>query len=160
MKKRTTNYQLDIAIKEQPVAVFNFFSDLQNQVYLHPLLTKVSEIKRFENEKGQEVTVFEIQERIKMLGFISLPNTYMAHRILLKEQNTCVFEVRSFPGIYLSSSYTFSEHGTNCTKVEEKVSIEAPFGLSGFVTKTAKQAHSTLLIKLKQYLEQKNGQLV
>jgi hypothetical protein len=156
--KITTSYKLDIEIKEQPVDVFNFFSDLKNHVHLHPLLTKVEVVKTFDNEKGQEVTVFEIQERVKVLGFISMPNTYIVDRVLLTEQTKCVFEVRSFPGIRLSSSYTFLETENNGTKIEENVTIEAPFGLSGFVTKTAKSAHTVFLGQLKDYLEQKNGQ--
>jgi len=155
MKKKITkktSYQLTIEVKQQATDVFNFFCNLENHVHLHPLLTKVTIEKVFYNEKGQEVTVFEIQERIKILGFISIPNTYIAHRILLKEPNSCIFEVKSFPNICLSSSYVFIDNGPNSTQVEEQVSIEAPFGLSGFVTKTARNAHQVLLEQLKQHL--------
>lgn len=152
---RTSNYQLTIEIEEGAREVFNFFCDLQNHVHLHPLLTEVKIVKTFQNEQGQEVTVYEIHEKVKMFGFISVPNTYIAHRIVLKETQICIFEVKSFPRISLSSSYTFSECGANKTVVEEKVRIETPWGLSGFVTKTAQKAHLTLLERLKQYLEQK-----
>lgn len=156
MKKKITkktSYQLTIEVKQQATDVFNFFCNLENHVHLHPLLTKVTIEKVFYNDKGQEVTVFEIQERIRILGFISIPNTYIAHRILLKEQNSCIFEVKSFPNICLSSSYVFIDNGPNSTQVEEQVSIEAPFGLSSFVTKTARNAHYVLLEQLKQHLE-------
>lgn len=156
MKKKITkktSYQLTIEVKQQATDVFNFFCNLENHVHLHPLLTKVTIEKVFYNDKGQEVTVFEIQERIRILGFISIPNTYIAHRILLKEQNSCIFEVKSFPNICLSSSYVFIDNGPNSTQVEEQVSIEAPFGLSSFVTKTARNAHHVLLEQLKQHLE-------
>ncbi|MBL4650542.1 MAG: hypothetical protein JKY03_12495 [Aureispira sp.] len=157
---RTTNYQLNVEIKENAANVFNFYCDLQNHVHLHPLLTKVTIVETFQKEKGQEVTVYEIQERITVLGFISVSNTYTVHRILLREEKKCVFEVKSFPNISLSSAYLFSERGVNCTQLEEKVKIEAPWGLSGFVTKTAKNAHYISLTKLKQHFAQKNEQLV
>jgi hypothetical protein len=152
---KTTSYQLNIEIEEKAIDVFDFYCDLQNHVHLHPLLTKVTIVDTFENEKGEDVTVYEIQERIKALGFISMPNTYSVHRILLREENKCVFEVKSFPNISLSSAYIFSETGVNSTQLEENVKIESPWGLSGFVTKTAKNAHHTSLTKLKQYFEQK-----
>ncbi|BDS10526.1 hypothetical protein [Aureispira anguillae] len=157
MKKkitRTTGYKLSIEVEQQALEAFNFFCDLDNHVHLHPLLTKVTEVDSFYNDKGKEVTVFEIEERVKILGLISMPNKYIAHRILQKEQNTCVFEVKSFPNICLSSSYTFLENGGNKTEIQEHVKIQAPLGLSNFVTKTAKNAHHTLLEQLKEYLEQ------
>lgn len=153
---KVTNYQLTKEIKEQTSTVFNFFCDLKNHVHLHPLLTEVKEVKTFLNEKGQEVTVFEIHEYIKIFGFISVSNSYIAHRIVLKEARTCIFEVKSFPKVYLSASYAFSEVGDKDTILEAEVIITTPWGLSGFVTKTAQKAHITLLEQLKQYLEQKN----
>ena len=151
---RTAGYKLNIEIKEEAADLFNFFCDLKNHVHLHPLLTKVNVVKTFCNEKGQEVTVYEIQERIKVLGFLSMSNTYIANRILLREENKCVFEVKAFPNIFLSSSYTFLETG-NSTQLEQEVTIEAPLGLSGFVTKTARSAHDISLVKLKQHFNRK-----
>jgi hypothetical protein len=155
---KITNYQLNIEIKEQAKTVFNFFCDLQNHIHLHPLLTEVKIVQTFQNEKGQEVTVYEIHERVKMFGFLSVPNTYIVHRILLKEDNTCIFEAKSFPRIHLSSSYAFLEQGEDGTKVEAQVRIETPFGLSGFVTKTAKKAHTTLLEQLKTHMEHQRNE--
>lgn len=149
----TTNYQLDIVIERPVEEVFSFFCDLKNHVHLHPLLTKVGVEDRFENEEGQIVTVFKLEETIKVLGWFSMPNTYIAHRVLLEEQNTCIFSVKTFPNIHLSSSYVFLKEGNQRTKIKEEVNIQAPFGMSGFVTKTAKNAHATLLKALKQYLE-------
>ena len=153
----TTNYQLDIVIERSVEEVFPFFCDLRNHVHLHPLLTKVKITDTFENKVGQAVTTFKLEEKIKVMGGLSMPNTYVAHRILSEDKNTCTFSVKTFPNVDLSSSYIFLEVGNQCTKIEEKVNIQAPWGLSGFVTKTAKNAHITLLKKLKQYLEtQKN----
>lgn len=151
---RTTSYQLNIEIEQPRGKVFDYFSDLQNHVYLHPLLTKVTLLEEFHNNKGQIVSVFEIQERIRVLGFITVPNTYTAHRILLEEPKTCIFEVKSFPWVQLSASYMFVDEGINKTKIQEDVRVKAPWGLSGFVTKTAKKAHHSLLRMLKEQLEE------
>lgn len=150
---RTTDYQLNIEIKQSMEEVFNYFSDLSNHVDLHPLLTKISLLKEFQNEKGQDVSVFKIQERIPILGKISISNTYTAHRILLEVPKTCIFEVKSFPWVYLSSSYIFRSNGMDRTAIQEEVIIRAPWGVSRFVTKTAKKAHGSLLTRLKQRLE-------
>lgn len=163
MKKKftiTTTYRLNVEIKEKGEKVFNFLSDLHNHVDLHPLLTKVSIMKTFHNEKGQEVTVYKIHERIKIFKFFYMFNSYIVSRTLLREQNKCVFRVKSFPAIHLSSTYTFLETETNETQLEESVVIKSPFGLSGFVTKTARDAHEISLAKLKEYLERKNEAII
>lgn len=159
MKKRftiTTSYQLKVEIKEKAVNAFNFLSDLHNHVDLHPLLTKVSIMKTFHNEEGQEITVYKIDERIKVFRFFYMSNSYVVNRTVLKDQNKFVFEVKTFPNIHLSSTYTFLETETNETQLEESVVMKSPLGLSGFVTKTARDAHEISLAKLKEYLEQKN----
>ena len=151
---RTTSYQLKVEIKEKAVNAFNFLSDLHNHVDLHPLLTKVTIIKTFENEAGQEITVYKIDERIKMLNLFYISNSYVVNRTLFSDQNKFVFEVKTFPNIHLTSTYTFLETETNETQLEESVVIKSPVGLSGFVTKTARDAHEVSLAKLKTYLEQ------
>ncbi|WP_052599837.1 SRPBCC family protein [Aureispira sp. CCB-QB1] len=154
---KKTSYEIDIVVERTLADVFSFFSDLQNHVHLHPLLKSVRIAQQFRDEEGQNVTIFEIQERVKVWKSIFIPKTYLAHRVLLEEENTCIFTVRSFPSISLSCTYQFTASNTNHTHILEQVTINAPLGLSSFVTKTARNAHLTLLRQLKQYLEKKNN---
>ncbi len=153
---KTTEFNQSISINFNAHEIFKFFYDLNNHPLIHPYMEKVTEKRRYENEKGQEVTEFEVIDQVRLLGVFFSKTKLDTKRILEEKNASCTFEVRSLPNIKMKIRFSIERTEAGAI-VKEEVVIQAPYMLSSYVTREAKKAHYKLLWNLKKHFETQNA---
>ncbi len=131
-------------------ALHAFLLDLDRIRPLHPLIESIEEIEPADDLPGARR--WRVVDRIRV-GPLRLRATYVAAL-----EPVSAREVRGHawqsPGVRLVTVYALSpgdEAGT--TRLEERVFVEAPFGLRRFVVAQARRSHAVTLERMKALLE-------
>ncbi len=149
MKEATFKQQLFI---EAPLeACFRYLSDINKQTQLHPLIIEVRELERGRTAQGHPFSVWEVTDRLSMLGF-TFKIKYQTH-MTLTDTPSIVHEARQSMGVLVSVQMTFQPQGAG-TLVQESVTVRAPGLLFGYTARQAQAAHEKMLANLKILLEE------
>lgn len=148
MKKATFQQQLFIAAA--PETCFHYLSVIDQQTQLHPLIVGVRELERGRTAQGHSFFVWEVTDRLSMLGF-TFKIKYQT-RMTLTDAPSIEHEARQAMGVFVSARTTFQAQGTG-TLVQESVTVSAPGLLFGYTARQAQLAHEKMLANLKRLLE-------
>ena len=138
----------EIEIGVPPATVHAFLCDLHNYVELHPLIESIRELPP--TGARPDAHRFRVVDRIPF-GPFRLRTTYTAELAPIGEREVHGRAWQT-PGVRLHSIYRL-EDASSGTRVLEEVSIEAPWGLRGFVVRRAREAHCVTLQRTKAHLE-------
>ncbi len=146
----TTTISRAITIQAPVTAVFDFWKVPANHAKIHPLIVHVEEIKSGSDENGRLHTIFEVTDRIKLLG---VPYT-INYTTLLAQSGPAqlTFTTSRPPGIRIKNVMTFSPQG-EATLVEEAYYLEAPGWLMGYVKRQVEKSHGRMMENAKALLE-------
>ena len=146
----TTTISHAITIQAPVTAVFDFWKVPTNHANIHPLIVNIEEIKSGNDEDGRLYTVFEVTDRIKLLG---IPYTVNYTTLMVQSGPTqLTFTTSQAPGIRIKNVMTFSPQG-DATLVEEAYYLEAPGWLMGYVKRQAEKSHGRMMENAKALLE-------
>ena len=134
-------------IPAAPDVVRDFYVDLDNLRALHPLIVAVQRTARTVGPDGY-VSDYRVQDRIPF-GRSSLPVTYTAtlHVPVVGDVWT---EARQFPRVRLRGRVSFDEVDEG-TRLTERLSISAPWPLTGYTARQAVAAHAAMLAGIRRY---------
>ncbi len=146
----TTTISHAVTIQTPVTAVFDFWKVPANHAKIHPLIVNIAEIKSGSDEDGRLYTVFEVTDRIKLLG---IPYTVNYTTLMVQSGPTqLTFTTSQAPGIRIKNVMTFSSQGEG-TLVEEMYYLEAPGWLMGYVKRQAEKSHGRMMENAKALLE-------
>ena len=129
-------------------ALHAFLCDLNHYVPLHPLIVRVEELPP--RPDLPNARRFRVVDRIRV-GPLHLRTTYEAALEPVSERLVRGHAWQS-PGVRLRTDYALSPMGDG-TRLEERVVVEAPRLLRGYVVRTASAAHAETLRAMKALLE-------
>jgi Polyketide cyclase / dehydrase and lipid transport len=132
-----------------PDVVRDFYTDLDNLTFVHPLVVSVRGMSRTETAGGYRQT-YRVRDRIP-LGRYTLPISYVA-RLDVPRAGDVIAEARQFPRVRLHSTMTF-EPAEAGTRVTERMRIEAPRPLAAVTTREAVKAHIAMLAAIRRRFE-------
>lgn len=128
-------------------AVYALLSDPTRLSVLHPLIEQVTVTHR--DASRVEVDLFE---HVPM-GPFRVPNAYRATYFVHPEAPRRLrARGESIPRVVIDAEYTLEQQGER-TRVSERTTVSALFGLKGFVAKTAREAHRKQLTNLSEYFD-------
>jgi hypothetical protein len=132
---RVTPHLLEQFVPAPPASVYALMADPNNLPRLHPLIRRIA-ITRQDATRVE----FELDETVP-LGPFSIHNRYTG---TFELQPNAPRSLRTFgvssPRVTVRAQFTFDPERDG-TLLRESVVITAPFGLQGFVTTTALDAH-------------------
>ena len=138
----------EIEIQVAPARLHEFLCDLSNYSPLHPLIESIEELSP--TAEMPRARRYRVVDRIPF-GPFRLRARYIA-ALDPVSQNEVHGHAWQSPGIRLHSRYALQEI-TSGTRLVERVSVEAPWILRGFVIRQARQSHEETLVKMKALLE-------
>lgn len=128
-------------------AVYALLSDPTRLSVLHPLIERVTVTHR--DDSRVEVGLFEHVP----LGPFSVPNSYRATYFMQPEAPRRLRALgESFPKVVIDTDYSLEPQGER-TRVTERTTVRALLFLTGFVAKTAREAHRKQLENLSKYFD-------
>jgi hypothetical protein len=139
----TLEEDLDVA----PSVLRAFLCDLNNLVALHPLIESIEELKP--NEELPRAKHYRVVDRIP-LGPFKLRTVYTAALDPVGENEVHGYAWQ-FPSIELRTVYAFTAAPLG-THLVERVRVDAPRFLRGFVVEQARLAHVETLSRMKAIL--------
>ncbi|HIP71706.1 MAG TPA: hypothetical protein EYH05_09960 [Anaerolineae bacterium] len=146
----TTTILHTVTIQAPVTAVFDFWKVPANHAKIHPLIVNIEEIKSGSDEDGRLYTVFEVTDRIKLLG---IPYTVKYTTLMVQSGPAqLTFTTSQSPGIRIKNVMTFSPQADD-TLVQEKYYLEAPGWLMGYVKRQVEQSHGRMMENAKTLLE-------
>ena len=141
---------VEIAIEAEPLRAF--LCDLEQHVALHPLIESIEEIEP--SPELPRARRYRVCDRIPV-GPLVASTGYVAAIDLVGP-----LEVHGHawqrPGVRLHTVYRL-EPVAGGTRLVERATIEAPWGLRGFVKRQARAAHAESLAGMKCLLEARAG---
>lgn len=148
------DFQQAIEIKASAERVYAYFERVENQGELHPLIHAVRLLSDTGEGSQPRVREYEIEETVPFLGIFKMPNRYQVRSTTTDNPQELHFDAFSKPNVQLRNVLTFEPISAETMRVTERVSISAPALLRRFVISTAKKAHTLMLSRLKEVMEQ------
>lgn len=134
-------------IPAAPDVVRAFYVDLDNLRTLHPLIVAVQRTSRTVGPDGY-IADYRVRDRIP-LGRGTLPVTYSATMHVPAEGEVWT-EARQFPRVRLRGRVCFDAVGDG-TRLTERLSVSAPWPLTGFTARQAVAAHAAMLAGIRRH---------
>jgi len=147
-----STFSLEQSIRVPVHTLHDFLCDLHSYLALHPLIESIEDLPP--TESLPNARRYRVLDRIP-LGPFHIRTTYTA-ALESVSPNEIHGHAWQFPSVRLHTIYTLhaSDDGT---RLVERVSIEAPRPMRGFVTRQAGAAHAETLRKMKELLEDVSG---
>ncbi len=131
--------------------VHAFLCDLDHYVPLHPLIESIRPLPaRPEQPRARR---YRVVDQIP-LGPFRMRAVYTASLEPISDHEVHG-EAWQSPGIHLLTVYHLGDRGEG-TRLLERVTLEAPFGLRRFVHRQARESHGVTLEKMKVLLESRS----
>ena len=143
---RRSEFSDEIEIAAPRARLHAFLLDLHNHLELHPLIVSIEDLPPLPEAPGARR--YRIVDRVPF-GPLRLRAEYVA-AIEPVSGHEIRAEAWQSPGIHLETSYRLQDRG-EATLLAEHVSVEAPRGLRGFVTRQASRAHHETLRKMQAH---------
>jgi hypothetical protein len=136
-------------IPASPAAVREFYVDLDNIKWVHPLVVAVHATDRQQTADGY-IQSYRVEDRIP-LGPTTLRIKYVA-RLHVPDAGDVTAEAHQFPRVRLRTTVSFEpvEAGTRIT---EHMRIEAPRALAAMTVGEAVKAHTAMLAGMRGCFE-------
>jgi hypothetical protein len=138
-----------VSIRATPEAIYAELAEPRSQLGLQPLLAAVAEIDTGDPSGAR---VFDAVEVFHLLGPLRLRNRIRVRIDRVRPGEVVEFEARSFPSITVRSRFTLVAH-PDATELRERIRVEVPRLLRGFVAAQVDRAQAELLTNLKRRLE-------
>lgn len=148
MAHRTFEQSLYIAAS--PALVREHLASYEHHDIIHPMIAAVRELDPQYLADGTTQLCYAITDRMR-LGPLTLRFTYLA-TICEDADGELVSDAYQRPRVHLRNTTRCEASGAG-TLVHERVTVEAPRPLVGFVLRQAQRAHRALLANLKALLE-------
>lgn len=138
-----------VDIQVDRARLYDFLCDLENYRPLHPLIESIEEIAP--SEEMPDARRYRVVDRIPV-GAFRLRTVYTAaiEPVTENEIHGYAWQV---PRIRVHTIYELAEIALGM-RLSERVSIEAPRLLHGFVVREARQSHQETLTKMKDHLNE------
>lgn len=144
------SFELEIEIPAPRARLHAFLCDLRNHLELHPLIVGIDEIAP--SDEWPSARRYRIVDRVP-IGPLRMRAEYVA-AVEGVSENEIRAEAWQSPGVHLTTRYTLEDRGER-THLVERVRIDAPFVLRGFVKRQAEQAHRETLEKMRAHFAAK-----
>lgn len=132
-----------------PGAVRDFYVDLDNLKFVHPLIVSVEMLSRNETPQGYEQR-YRVVDRIP-LGPFTIRTAYRA-RVRVPAAGDVLTEADQSPGVRLRGTVSFDPVGDG-TRVTERIRITAPRLLAPLTAREAVKAHIAMLAGIRSHFE-------
>lgn len=139
-----------VHIEAAPVAVRAHLASFEHHNAIHPMIVSVRELDPRTAADGLPLRRYAITDRMR-LGPLTLRFTYLA-TTYETDDGELISDAYQRPRVHLRNSTKCLVSGTG-TLVRERVTVEAPRPLVGFVLRQAQAAHQAMLANLKSLLE-------
>jgi carbon monoxide dehydrogenase subunit G len=131
--------KLTFRIKQSPDIVFDYLSDMQKFVKVHPIITQI--------EPTGENT-YLVHETLTF-AFIPFSFTYPSTVLKDRERRTVMISAVVFKMTKIEITFTLREDGT-FTMVEEDIIFKSPLPLKPFMKKIFEKQHRLLFRNIEQ----------
>ncbi len=142
----------EIEIQVTRARLHAFLCDLNNYVPLHPFIESIEELAADDEMPGARR--YRVVDRIP-IGPFRFRTVYTAALDPVSEREVHGHAWQS-PGVRLLTVYELEDIASG-TRLVERVSIDAPWILRGFVASQARKSHHETLAKMKVLLEEESG---
>ena len=132
-----------------PADVRDFYVDLKNMKFVHPLVVSVRTTSRRDTADGY-IEDYRVGDRIP-LWKITIPISYRV-RLAVPARGDVVSSARQFPQVRLSGTVSFEAVGSGA-RIVERLRIAAPVPLAGVTTRQAVAAHRAMLGAIRRHFE-------
>ncbi|OBJ11640.1 SRPBCC family protein [Mycobacterium colombiense] len=132
-----------------PDAVRDFYVDLNNIKFVHPLIVSVKTVSRSETPDGYQQT-YRVVDRIP-LGPLTIRTSYRA-RLRVPDRGDVLTAADQSPGVRLRGAVSF-EPVDGGTRITERISITAPRLLAGVTIREGVKAHVKMLAGIRSHFE-------
>jgi ligand-binding SRPBCC domain-containing protein len=139
-----------LSIQATAAEIYTYLMEPLNLTRLHPLIVGVNLIS---SDKPGTSRV-EIQDKIMLLGLIPVYKKYEASFTGIEQDRQLLLETFTSPGIHIQNTITVQEEDER-TEVRERVLIDVPAWVAGFVMRQIRFSHGEMLQTLKKTLEHK-----
>jgi Polyketide cyclase / dehydrase and lipid transport len=139
-----------IYIEASPSVVLAHLASFEHHDSIHPMIVAVRELDPLYTADGTTQRRYAITDRMR-LGPLTLRFTYLA-TIYEDAGGELVSDAYQRPRVHLRNTTRCAASGAG-TLVYERVTVEAPRPLVGFVLRQAQTAHRAMLASLKALLE-------
>lgn len=143
-------FEQSIYIAASPSVVLDHLASYEHHDLIHPMIVAVHELDPLYWADGTTQRRYAITDRMR-LGPLTLRFTYLA-TISEDASGELVSDAYQRPRVHLHNT-TRCEASDAGTLVRERVRVEAPRPLVGFVLRQAQVAHHEMLANLKALLE-------
>jgi hypothetical protein len=143
-------FEQSISIAAPPTQVRAMLSDFSHHTQLHPMIVAVIQTGTDATRGDEPIRHYQITDRMR-LGPLTFRFTYRA-RIVEQADGTLVSDAYQKPRVHLRNVTCCLLAGSG-TRVEERITIEAPRPLIRLVLRQAQAAHQGMLAQLKATLE-------
>lgn len=128
--------------------LYEQFLDLRKYGKYHPVMTSVKVVL----DKTPEFIEYEIDEEVKLFGFIKIHPNYKAKVFEVKKGNHLQYTSQVKPSVFLTIDIYFSEN-SGVIKVEEHISVTGNKIITTIFLGILKKAHIGLFQNMKANLQ-------
>lgn len=146
-------FEKSIIVSRTPQEIYDYLSHPNSFVRLQPLIKGIYNIQQGRNLVGQTTFSYEATEELFFFGFVKYNNHLRATMTLADPGRIILQEVDAPMNVRVKQLLKFTLMDDGGSEVIDAIEIIAPSALLSYAVRTAKEAHESLLHKLKNRME-------